>query len=107
VFVAESEAEARRLFTSAQQQFTRLLRGRPGKLPPPIDHMDTFWNPLEKAQASAMLACSFVGTPGQVRAGLEDFVEKTNVDELFVVSAIHDHAARLRSCELLANAWRR
>lgn len=105
-FVAETEPEARRLFTSAQQQFTRLVRGRPGKLPPPIDDMDRFWNPLEKSQASSMLACSFVGTPENVRAELDRFVSQTGVDELFVVSAIHSHAARLRSYELLAKAWR-
>ena len=49
-----------------------------------------------------MLACSFVGSPSKVRAGLQNFVESTGVDELMVASAIHDHEARLRSYELLA-----
>ena len=55
VFAAETDAEARRLFTSAQQQFTRMVRGTRGKLPPPIDDIETYWTPAEKEQASAML----------------------------------------------------
>ncbi len=105
VFAADTEAEARRLFTSAQQQFTNLVRGTPGKLPPPIDDIDSYWTPVEKSHASAMLKYSFVGTAASVRRELEQFVERTGVDELFVVSAIYDHAARLRSYELLAEAW--
>ena len=105
VFIADTEVEARRLFTSAQQQFTNLVRGTPGKLPPPIDDIDSYWTPVEKSHASAMLKYSFVGTPQMVRQELEQFVERTGVDELIVVSAIYDHAARLRSYELLAEVW--
>jgi luciferase family oxidoreductase group 1 len=102
VFLAETDAEARRLFTSAQQQFTNLVRGRPGKLPPPIEDIEDYWNPLEKAHASSMLTCSFVGSPETVQSGLRSFLAETVVEELFVVSAIYDHAARLRSYELLS-----
>jgi luciferase family oxidoreductase group 1 len=103
VFAADSDAEARRLFTSAQQQFTNLLRGAPGRLQPPLDDIDTYWTPPERAQASAMLTYSFVGGPETVRSGLDAFIERTGVDELIVASAIYDHAARLRSYEILAN----
>src|SRR5690606_4771536 len=99
VFAAETDAAARRLFTSAQQQFTRLVRGAPGKLPPPIDDIEAYWTPPEKARASSMLLYSFVGTPETVRRGLDQFVEQTGVDELIIVSAIYDPAARLRSYE--------
>lgn len=102
VFLAETDRAARRLFTSAQQQFTNLVRGRPGKLPPPIDDIDLYWNPLEQAQASSMLTYSFVGGPATVREELQKFIEETRVDELFVVSAIYDHSARLRSYEMLS-----
>ena len=102
VFAADSDAQARRLFTSAQQQFTNLVRGRPGQLQPPIDDIDAYWSPLEKSQASSMLACSFVGSPETVQSGLEGFVEETGVDELILASAFYDHSARLRSYELLA-----
>ena len=102
VIAAETDEEARRLFTSVQQSFTNIHRGRRGKLPPPIDDIETYWAPEEKVRASAMLARSFVGAPETVRAGLEAFVEETQADELIVASAIWEHAARLRSYELLA-----
>jgi len=101
VFAAETDAEARRLFTSAQQQFTNMVRNRRGKLQPPLDDIESYWTPLEKAQVSSMLRYSFVGSRETVRRGLEDFIAQTGVDEVMVVSAIYDHAARLRSYELL------
>jgi alkanesulfonate monooxygenase SsuD/methylene tetrahydromethanopterin reductase-like flavin-dependent oxidoreductase (luciferase family) len=106
VICAETEEDARRLFTSAQQSFTNILRGRRGQLPPPIDHIDTYWTEEEKARASQMLARSFVGSPATVREKLEAFVAETAADELIVAAAIHDHAARLRSYELLAESGR-
>jgi alkanesulfonate monooxygenase SsuD/methylene tetrahydromethanopterin reductase-like flavin-dependent oxidoreductase (luciferase family) len=107
VFAAETDNEARRLFTSAQQSFTRMVRGTRGRLPPPIDDIETFWTPFEKEKASAMLSRSFVGSGETVRARLERFVEETGVDELIVASAIYDHAARLRSYEILSKLRRK
>ncbi|MCE9603342.1 MAG: LLM class flavin-dependent oxidoreductase [Planctomycetia bacterium] len=104
-FVADTDAEAQRLFTSAQKQFTNLVRGTRGRLPPPLDDIDAYWTPVEKAQASAMLTCSFVGSPETVREALRRFLERTGVDEVIVASAIYDHAHRLRSYELLAEAF--
>jgi alkanesulfonate monooxygenase SsuD/methylene tetrahydromethanopterin reductase-like flavin-dependent oxidoreductase (luciferase family) len=102
VFAAETDAQARRLFTSAQQQFTNLIRGRPGRLPPPIDAVDS--TPTEKSYVAAMLTYSFVGSRESVGRGLQEFLGQTGVDELIVASAIHDHAARLRSYEILMDA---
>jgi luciferase family oxidoreductase group 1 len=103
VVCAASDDEARRLFTSPQQSFTNMIRGRRGRLPPPIDDIDSYWTPQEREQASAMLARSFVGAPATVRDGLEAFVAETQADELIVAAAIHDHGARLRSYELLSS----
>ena len=103
VVAADTDAEARRLFTSAQQNFTNIFRGTRGKLRPPIDDIETYWSPSEKAQAEAMLACSFVGSPATVQRELSAFVAETGADELMVAGAIHDHAARLHSYELLAS----
>jgi luciferase family oxidoreductase group 1 len=102
--VADDDETARRLFTSAQQSFANILRGRRGRLPPPVDDIESYWTPPEKERASAMLRRSFVGSPQTVRAGLDAFVAETGADELIVAAAIHDHAARLRSYELLAQA---
>ncbi len=102
VIVAETDAEAARLFTSIQQRFTDMFRKDRGFLKPPLDDIEAYWTPTEKLQASRMLGCSFVGAPQTVESGLKEFVAKTGVDELMVSSAIYDHAARLRSYELLA-----
>jgi luciferase family oxidoreductase group 1 len=102
VIAAETDAEARHLFTSAQQSFTNLFRGTRGRLLPPIDDIETYWSPSEKVQASRMLARSFVGSPETIRGGLERFLEETRVDEVMVAAAIFDQAARLRSYEILA-----
>jgi luciferase family oxidoreductase group 1 len=102
VVVAETDAEAKRLFTTIQQRFVSMVRGTRGKLQPPIDDIETYWSPLEKAQASRMLARSFVGSRETVRQGLEAFIAETGVDELMVACALYDHQARLRSYELLS-----
>jgi luciferase family oxidoreductase group 1 len=103
VIVAETDAEATHLFTSIQQRFTDMFRKDRGYLKPPIADIETYWTPTEKLQASRMLSCSFVGSPKTVESGLKEFIAKTGVDELMVSSAIYDHAARLRSYELLAS----
>jgi luciferase family oxidoreductase group 1 len=100
--VADDDAEAQRLFTSVQQSFTNVLRGRRGQLPAPIDDIETYWSPQEKAQASHMLSRSFVGSAATVHGQLERFVGETGADELILAAAIYDHGARLRSYELLA-----
>ena len=76
-----SDVEARRLFTSVQQSFTNMFRGTRGLLQPPIDDIETYWTPGEKAQVSNMLACSFVGSREMVRADLEAFLHQTDADE--------------------------
>jgi luciferase family oxidoreductase group 1 len=106
VVVADTDAQARYLFSSPQQSFTNLFRGTRGKLQPPIDDIDTYWSAAEMVRVSAMLSCSFVGSMDTVKSGLERFVQSTQADELMVVSAIHDHGARLRSYELLAQLAR-
>jgi luciferase family oxidoreductase group 1 len=104
VICAETDDEARRLFTSQQQAWTNIIRGRRGQLPPPIDDIEAHWSPEEKAHVSRTLARSFVGSPATVRAGLEAFVAETGADELIVATGVHDHAARLRSYELLVSS---
>jgi luciferase family oxidoreductase group 1 len=102
VFAADTDQEARRLFTSLEQAFVNLRRGRPGPLPPPVDDYDEQLAPTDRLQIVEMLSCSAVGSPETVQAGLESFVEQTGADELMVTSQIFDHAARLRSYELTA-----
>ncbi|MBN9425349.1 MAG: LLM class flavin-dependent oxidoreductase [Burkholderiales bacterium] len=102
VVAADSDDEARRLFTTLQQQFTNMLRNTRGQMAPPLDDIDQYWSPAEKAQVARMLACAFHGSPTTIRASLERLIEDTGADELMVTGPIFDHAARLRSYELLA-----
>jgi len=106
VIAADTDEEARRLFTTVQQSFTNLLRGSPGQLQPPLDNIEQYWTPPEKHQASRMLKHSIVGSPETVRKDLERFVALTKADELMVVCSIHDHAARIRSYEIVADIAR-
>lgn len=105
VIVADTDEEARRLFTSLQQAFTDLHRGTRGLQKPPIDDIDAYWTPSEKLAASSMLSCSFVGSRETVRAGLERFVAETKADELMIVTSVFDHEARLRSYQHLAELF--
>jgi luciferase family oxidoreductase group 1 len=103
VIAAETDAQALYLFTSVQQSFTNLRRGTPGQIPPPIDDIDSYWSPQEKASASMTLLCSVVGSPETVERGLLKFIDVTQPDELIATAHIYDHAARLRSFELLSH----
>ena len=107
VFAAETDEEARRLLTSLQQAFINLRRGRPGKLPPPVDTLEGFASELELAGVEHALRYTVAGSRETVRAGLEAFAELTRADELMLTSQIHDHAARLRSFELVASVRER
>jgi luciferase family oxidoreductase group 1 len=102
VVVAETDARARFLFTSVQQAFTNLRRGTPGQIPPPIEDIDSYWSPAEKASAGMTLLCSAVGSPDTVERRLLKFIEVTQPDEIITTAHIYDHAARLRSFELLS-----
>ena len=102
LFAADTEAEAYRIFTSAQQQFTNLHRGLPGPLQPPIDDMDGYWSPREKAGVDHMLQYAMVGSPESVGRQLRTFIEATAIDEIVLTGQIYDHQARLRSFEIAA-----
>jgi luciferase family oxidoreductase group 1 len=106
VVAAETDGEARRLFTTIQQSFTNLVRGAGGKLQAPIDNIDDYWTAMEKHHASHMLKYSIVGSPETVRKGLKDFLTLTNADELMIVSSLYDHPARVRSFEIVAEVSR-
>ncbi len=105
VIAADSDAEARRLFTSVQRQFINLRRGMPGRLQAPVDALDL--SEGEAALIDDMLSCRAVGAPTLVEERLAAFLERTRPDELIVTSQVFDHRARLRSFELLAELMRR
>jgi luciferase family oxidoreductase group 1 len=102
VIAADTDAEARRLFTSHQQAFTQLRRGRPGKLPPPIDDIDSFWSGGERAMLEQAMRYSFVGAGATVEQALGAFLHQVPVEELMVNVHVFDQVARRHSLTLTA-----
>lgn len=103
VIAAETDREARFLATTQQMSFANLIRGARQLSQPPIEDIESYWSPREKAQANAMLARSVIGSAETVRAGLNRLIDETSADELMIVSDVYDHALRLRSFEIIAD----
>jgi luciferase family oxidoreductase group 1 len=101
-YAAPTDAEASRLFTSLQQSFVSLRSGMPRTLPPPVESMEGRWTAPQKSLAEHAFREAIVGSPATVARGIEAFLARTAVDELMVTAAIYDHAARLRSFELVS-----
>jgi luciferase family oxidoreductase group 1 len=102
VIAAETDAAARRLFTTSQQRFLRLIRNQPVELLPPVDSMEGLWDESERFAVETRLSAAIVGSNATVKADLEKLVSETASDELIVVTDTYDHADRLRSFERLA-----
>jgi luciferase family oxidoreductase group 1 len=102
VFAADTSEEAAFRATSMQQAFINLRSGRPTPLPFPIEGFMDGIGPEARELLSGVLSCTAIGTPDQVQATLQDFIERTGADELMLTSQIHDHRARLRSYEIAA-----
>lgn len=102
VVAADTDAEAEKLATSLYQLFKGIVTGKRKLLQPPVDSMEGIWDEYEEAQASQMLACTFVGSKATIDQDLQSFIAQTQVDEIMASSHIYDHQARLRSYELLA-----
>jgi len=106
VVVADTDEEAKYLFTTQQQAFVNLRRGKPGLVPPPIEDIEAFWQPHEKLGVAQALACSVIGSVDTVREGIRAFVDRHRPDEIMLTANIFDHGKRLRSFELAAQAMR-
>jgi luciferase family oxidoreductase group 1 len=110
VVAADSDAEARRLFTTQQQSFVNLRRGQAGLVPPPLesgDAIDEYCSPQEKIGIDRALACTVTGAPDTVRAGVQAFIDRHRPDELVLTANVFDHQARVRSFALAMEACRR
>ena len=103
IVAADTDEEARRLFTSHQQSFVNLRRGRPAPMPPPIDSMEGHWTPMEREMVESTMTYAIAGSPETVRRRLDAFVKLTAADEVIVMGQTYDHAARLRSFEIVAD----
>ena len=104
VFAADTDEEAQVLATSMKQAFVNLRAGHPTTLQPPIAGYENHLAPHEKLMLDEGLSCSAIGSPATVRRALEDFIARTAPDEVIIASMIYDHAARVRSYEIAAEA---
>jgi luciferase family oxidoreductase group 1 len=102
VVAAESDEEARFLFSSIQQSTLNNRIGHPGRLPPPVENFDAALDPMARSILDDAQACAIVGAPDTVKRGLADFVRRTGANELMVTANIFDHAKRKRSFEIVA-----
>src|SRR3954454_4698307 len=102
VIAAETDAAARRLFTTPQQRFLRLIRNEPVELLEPVDSMDGLWTEWERAAVQSKLGAAIVGSNATVKAGLESLVRDTSASEVIVVTDTYTHEDRLESYRRLA-----
>jgi luciferase family oxidoreductase group 1 len=102
VIAADTDAAARRLFTTPQQRFLRLIRNQPVELLPPVESMEPLWQDWERAAVESKLGAAIVGSNATVKAGLEKLVGETGADELIVVTDTYEHADRLQSYRRVA-----
>lgn len=104
IVAADTDEEAAHLFTTLQQNVIRMHRNTRGQLPPPIDSLDDFCEPYEKATAANALRCSAVGSLETVRKEMQHWLDLTGANEIIITGQIFDHQARLRSFEIAAEA---
>jgi alkanesulfonate monooxygenase SsuD/methylene tetrahydromethanopterin reductase-like flavin-dependent oxidoreductase (luciferase family) len=102
VIAAETDAAAKRLFTTPQQRFLRLIRNQPVELLPPVDSMEPLWQDWERATVQNKLRAAIVGSDATVKAGLEKLVEDTVADEVIVVTDTYEHSDRIESYRRVA-----
>ncbi len=107
VFGADTDEDAIRLKTSVQQAFVNLRTGRPGPLPRPVDDIRDVAPPEMIAQVDRALRISASGGPDKVTAELAGLIDRYQPDEVILTGQIHDHAARLRSFEIAADAMKK
>jgi len=105
IVAADTDEEAEFLATSQTQSFLNLIRGKPGKIPPPVADMSRIWDEREKALVMSRTGGSIVGSKETVKRKLEEYLERTKADEIMVNAMIYDHQKRLRSYEIIAELF--
>jgi luciferase family oxidoreductase group 1 len=105
VICADTDERAQWLAGPSRLSFVRLRQGRPSPLPTPEAAAEYVFTPMEREIARSWMSPLVAGSPSTVAAGLEELVARTRADELMVTTMVHGHADRLRSYELVADAW--
>ncbi|KGF64355.1 LLM class flavin-dependent oxidoreductase [Pseudomonas lutea] len=103
---ADTDEQAEYLVTSVYQRILSLMRGQSLMQKPPVDSMNGLWLPHERDAVMDFLGLAVVGGPEKIRAKLDVLLEQTDADELIFTCDMYEHADRLRSYEVLAQAAR-
>jgi luciferase family oxidoreductase group 1 len=103
VYIADTDEEAERLFTSLIRMFVGVITGARKPLEPPTDMTDELQEIASHPTVYQMLKYSFVGSKETVKAKVKNFIDQIAVQELIAVSAMHDINARLKSVKLFAD----
>ncbi|MEX6674859.1 LLM class flavin-dependent oxidoreductase [Pseudomonas sp. W2Oct36] len=103
---AETDEQAEYLVTSVYQRILSLMRGQSLMQKPPVESMNGLWLPHERDAVMDFLGLAVVGGPEKIRAKLDVLLEQTDADELIFTCDMYEHADRLRSYEILAQAAR-
>jgi luciferase family oxidoreductase group 1 len=106
VIAASTDEEAARRFSSLQQAFLNIQRGTRRPLQPPVHSMDDLWSDFEQLGVESFLSGSVVGSPENIRRGLEAFLGMTNADEIMVSAPMYDHEARIESFQIVMEVSR-
>jgi luciferase family oxidoreductase group 1 len=102
VYLADTDEEAERLFTSLIRMFVGVLTGAKDPLHPPTEMTDELRDLLQHPAVNQMLKYSFVGSKQTVKKQIQAFLDQTQVNELIAVSTMHSHGSRLKSAQLFA-----
>jgi len=102
VIAAETDAAARRLFTTPQQRFLRAIRGESAELLPPVDSMESLWHDGERTAVENRLHAAIVGSDATVQAGLERLASDAHADEVIVLTEAYEHSDRIDSYRRVA-----
>lgn len=106
VVAAGSDEKAELLSTSLKQMFMGVVTGDRKPMPPPVEDMNTVWNPRQKAAVQQMLSCSFIGSKQKIKEGITDFLDQTGADELMIASYLFDHQQRIKSHRIFADVMK-
>ncbi|MFZ0475558.1 MAG: LLM class flavin-dependent oxidoreductase, partial [Halobacillus sp.] len=106
IIAADTDEEAERLATSLYQQFLNLIRSTELPLQPPVESIEEVASEREIMALRQQLGSSIIGSKESVREQLQSFIDKTQADELMVISQIYDHEARIRSYEIVAELFK-
>lgn len=99
--VAATDEEAQFLATSAYQRVLGLMRGQSLKLKAPVSNMDGLWSPAEKMSVDNFYAMGQIGSLATVKAGLEQLLNRYEVDEFIFTCDVYDTEKRLQNFDYL------